>query len=156
VAPHQVYGPRDSLFMPNILEAAGSGKLRIFSHPRTGYGRIKVAFCHVDNYAHALILGEHALYKGSPALGKFYVVTDGKTQTEPGYNYFWDEIDRMVVTMGFPALADKTPFPYWFLIVAYNDVDIVLVHLTRVCQPSTTPVASRRVMTKLVPMLPGC
>ena len=42
VAPHQVYGPRDSLFMPNILEAAGSGKLRIFSHPRTGYGRIKV------------------------------------------------------------------------------------------------------------------
>ena len=24
IAPHQVYGPRDNLFMPNILEAAGT------------------------------------------------------------------------------------------------------------------------------------
>ncbi len=27
VAPHQVYGPRDNLFLPNVLEAAGTGEL---------------------------------------------------------------------------------------------------------------------------------
>jgi nucleoside-diphosphate-sugar epimerase len=42
VAPHQVYGPRDNLFMPNMLEAAGTGRLRIFSAARTGNGMNKV------------------------------------------------------------------------------------------------------------------
>ncbi len=31
----------------------------------------------VDNYCHGLILAERALYRGSPALGRFYIVTDG-------------------------------------------------------------------------------
>jgi nucleoside-diphosphate-sugar epimerase len=65
VAPHQVYGPRDCLFLPNLLEAAGSGKLRIF-----GNGKNNISFCHVDNYCHGLILGSEALYPGSKALGK--------------------------------------------------------------------------------------
>ncbi len=30
VAPHQVYGPRDNLMLPNLMSAALSGKLRIF------------------------------------------------------------------------------------------------------------------------------
>jgi len=30
VAPHQVYGLRDPLFMPALLETAGLGKLRVF------------------------------------------------------------------------------------------------------------------------------
>ena len=44
VAPHQVYGPRDNLFLPNLLEAAGTGRLRIF-----GNGRNRICFTHVDN-----------------------------------------------------------------------------------------------------------
>ncbi len=61
VAPHQVYGPRDNLFMPNVLEAAASGKLRVFAKSTTGYGYNKVCYTHVDNYAHALIIAEQAL-----------------------------------------------------------------------------------------------
>ena len=34
----------------------------------------------MDNYCHGLILGYDALYKGSPALGSFYIVTDGGFQ----------------------------------------------------------------------------
>lgn len=34
VAPHQVYGPRDNLFLPNLLEAAGTGRLRVFGAGR--------------------------------------------------------------------------------------------------------------------------
>lgn len=44
VAPHQVYGPRDNLFLPNILEAAGNGMLRVFASGRTGHGLNRVCF----------------------------------------------------------------------------------------------------------------
>jgi nucleoside-diphosphate-sugar epimerase len=47
VAPHQVYGPRDNLFLPNLLEAAGNGKLRVFGH-----GKNRICFTHIDNYCH--------------------------------------------------------------------------------------------------------
>ncbi|RHY38823.1 hypothetical protein DYB28_000963 [Aphanomyces astaci] len=116
IAPHQVYGPRDNLFTPNILEAAGNGSLRVFSSKHTGYGYNKVCFTHVDNYAHALIIGERALYPGSPALGKFYVATDGHTHTFPeGYSYFWKTVDEAVVAMGFPSLWEKAMLPSWLL-----------------------------------------
>ncbi len=59
VAPHQVYGPRDNLFLPNMLEAGGTGKLRVF-----GKGDNRICFTHVDNYCHGLIIAERALYKG--------------------------------------------------------------------------------------------
>ena len=74
VAPHQVYGPRDNLFLPNLLESAGTGRLRVF-----GPGTNRICFTHVDNYAHGLIIAERALYAGSPVLGNFYIVTDGDT-----------------------------------------------------------------------------
>ena len=63
IAPHQVYGPRDMLFLHNFLVARK--KLRII-----GTGKNKISMTHVDNYCHGLILGEQALYPGSPALGK--------------------------------------------------------------------------------------
>jgi len=106
-APHQVYGPRDNLFLPNFLEAAGSGKLRIF-----GRGENRICFTHVDNYCHGLIKSEQALFKGSPALGKFYVVTDGNTHPfEDGYALFWNEIDRLCVGMGFASIKAKMHLP---------------------------------------------
>lgn len=64
IAPHQVYGPRDNLFLPNVLEVAGQGMLRIF-----GNGKNRICFSHVDNYSHGLIIGYNALYPNSPALG---------------------------------------------------------------------------------------
>lgn len=44
--------------MPNLLEAAGKGQLRVF-----GDGKNKVSFTYLDNYCHGLILGYDALYK---------------------------------------------------------------------------------------------
>lgn len=113
VAPHQVYGPRDNLFMPNTLEAAGTGKLRIF-----GNGLNRICFTHVDNYAHALAISERKLYKGSPVLGQFYIVTDGKTHPEADeYCVFWKEMDKAVVGMGFTSLYKKVHLPFWFLYI---------------------------------------
>ena len=119
VAPHQVYGPRDCLFLPNILEAAGSGLLRVFASARTGYGLSRVCFTHVDNYCHGLIIAERALFEGSPALGKFYIVTDGDTHPfSAGYQHLWIAIEEVVQFMGFPSIRAKVALPDWLMFPA--------------------------------------
>jgi len=104
VAPHQVYGPHDPLFMPALLETAGSGKLRVF-----GKGENKISVCHVDNYCHGLICGADVLEKDSKALAKFYIITDGPEQ------FFWKILNEGVVAMGFKDLFQKFHYPIWFL-----------------------------------------
>ncbi|TPP49794.1 3-beta hydroxysteroid dehydrogenase/isomerase family protein [Leishmania donovani] len=114
VAPHQVYGPRDNLFLPNMLEAAGTGKLRVF-----GKGDNRICFTHVDNYCHGLIIAEKQLYKNSPYLGRFYIVTDADTHPEPAaYCIFWKELDKAIVRMGFGSIMNKVHYPFWFLYIA--------------------------------------
>jgi len=116
IAPHQVYGPRDNLFLPNLLETSGNGRLRIFAKTTTGWGKNRVCFTHVDNYCHGLILGELALFPGSPALGKFYIVTDGDTHPyQAGYAHLWESLDEAVVGMGFTSLWSKFKLPYMLL-----------------------------------------
>ena len=105
VAPHQVYGPRDGLFLPSLLSVAGNNKLFIF-----GDGTNRISFCYVDNYCHGLILGYEALYEDSPALGKFYVITDGDGQI------FWKVIDHAIVSMGFTSIWSKMKLPGWFML----------------------------------------
>ena len=103
IAPHQVYGPRDQLFLANFLKAGK--KLRVF-----GKGRNKISTCYVDNYCHGLILGEPARFPGSPALGKFYIITDG----EPVF--FWDMIDHALTECGLTSIKKRFALPYWFIL----------------------------------------
>ena len=100
------------LFLPNLLGAAGSGSLRIF-----GDGENRISFCHVDNYCHGLILGAEALYPHSPALGKFYIITDGPPVK------FWHVLDEAALAMGFTSLWSKLHLPVWLMMfVAYLTV----------------------------------
>eukprot|EP00586_Coscinodiscus_wailesii_P005009 CAMPEP_0172486784 /NCGR_PEP_ID=MMETSP1066-20121228/15514_1 /TAXON_ID=671091 /ORGANISM="Coscinodiscus wailesii, Strain CCMP2513" /LENGTH=375 /DNA_ID=CAMNT_0013252957 /DNA_START=131 /DNA_END=1258 /DNA_ORIENTATION=+ len=114
VAPHQVYGPYDSLFLPNLLETAGNGRLRVF-----GRGENKISVCYVDNYCHGLMCGADALAPESAVLGKFYIVTDG----EPVY--FWKMINGAAMEMGFTDLFSKFHLPVWFLMVLAHCADVV-------------------------------
>ena len=98
-----MYGPRDQLFLANFLKAGK--KLRVF-----GKGRNKISTCYVDNYCHGLILGEPALFPGSPALGKFYIITDG----EPVF--FWDMIDHALTECGLTSIKKRFALPYWFIL----------------------------------------
>ena len=110
VAPHQVYGPHDKLFLPNLLETAGNGRLRIF-----GSGRSIISVCYADNYAHGLMCGADVIEDpNSPAGGKFYIVTDGESQN------FWEMINIAIKEMGFVDLTTKFHLPVWLLyMVAY-------------------------------------
>ena len=104
VAPHQVYGPHDSLFLPKILETAGNDRLYIF-----GSGQNLISICHVDNYCHGLLCGADALCKDSPALGKYYVVHDGAPVN------CWKLLNHAIIAMGFTDLETKIHLPKWFL-----------------------------------------
>lgn len=104
VAPHQIYGPHDNLFLMKFLETAGNGRLRIF-----GAGGWKISMCYVDNYVHGLMCGADALYDHSPVLGKFYIVTDDTVVD------LWETINEAVASMGFTSLHDKFHLPVWFL-----------------------------------------
>jgi nucleoside-diphosphate-sugar epimerase len=121
VAPHQVYGPRDMLFLHNFLLTAGNGSLRV-----VGNGQNQVSICHVDNYCHGLILGYEALYEGSPALGKYYVVTDG------GSVSFWGILDDAITYMGFNSIFAKMKAPALlvmlisYLVVFFGDIYALL------------------------------
>jgi nucleoside-diphosphate-sugar epimerase len=109
VAPHQVYGPQDLLFLPAFLENARKGRLRIF-----GGGRNVVSFTHVDNICHALFLaGEDLLRNGSAseAAGQFFVVTDG----DSGVRNLWDTIDSAVTACDMPSLHTKLHLPVWLI-----------------------------------------
>jgi len=106
VAPHQVYGPHDTLFLPNLLETAGNGRLRIF-----GRGENQISVCYVDNYCHGLLCGADSLRgPDSPTIGKFYIITDEEPQL------FWHMINQAVVAMGFTDLFQKMHLPVWFLL----------------------------------------
>lgn len=117
VAPHQVYGPRDPLFLPNLLYPAETKRLRIF-----GDGKNMVSFCYVDNYADAMIKAADELYTDSPCLGKFYIVTDDKPQ------YLWDFIDKAGVEMGYESIKTRTYLPNWLMFgIAYAGVAVTSV-----------------------------
>jgi nucleoside-diphosphate-sugar epimerase len=111
VAPHQVYGPHDSLMLPALLETAAAGRLRIF-----GRGRNQISVTFVDNYCHGLLCGADALLARPHQVGgKFYIVTDGNTPV-----YFWHWLNQAVVGLGFQDLWSKYHLPVWLLYaVAY-------------------------------------
>jgi nucleoside-diphosphate-sugar epimerase len=116
VAPHQVYGPGDMLFLPSFLVV--HEKLRVI-----GNGENINSFCFVDNYCHGLILGAEALYPGSPALGKFYVVTDEEPQK------FWRVIDSAYTALGFTSLFSKFKLPAWFMMfIAYIGMYYAIIY----------------------------
>lgn len=126
IAPHQVYGPHDNLFLSNVLQVAGTGYLRII-----GSGQNRVSLTYVDNYCHGLMCGADALLANhhhgdnndnndndtSPAppkatasaLGKYYVVTDG------GSHNLWGVLSQACVAMGFDSLESKVHTPVWIL-----------------------------------------
>jgi nucleoside-diphosphate-sugar epimerase len=108
IAPHQIYGPHDSLFLAKFLEVCGNDRLRIF-----GTGQYLISICYVDNYCHGLMCGADSIKKrDSTTLGKFYIITDGN---EP--RNLWQLINEASIAMGFTDLNTKFHLPVWFLYI---------------------------------------
>ena len=138
VAPHQVYGPSDRLFLPSLLRNAKKGVLRVM-----GTGDNCVSFTHESNIAHALLLAAGALVaheewksagkptKGPLAIlgkagakvnGEYMVVTDATEDSPAGLAInFWDAIDDAAKQVGIPPIRSGMKgacrLPYYALLV---------------------------------------
>ena len=110
IAPHQIYGPHDSLFLAKFLEVCGNDRLRIF-----GTGQYQISICYVDNYCHGLMCGADSIMKrrsNDTTLGKFYIITDGNESRN-----LWQLINEASIAMGFTDLNTKFHLPVWLLYI---------------------------------------
>ena len=124
IAPHQIYGRNDKLFLPTVLET--SKRVRI-----AGTGDYYVSFCNVENLCHAIILATRSLMcdkvnEMPVASGQLYFVTD-----DNAYN-FWDAVDQALLLLqkvrakaaGIKenevkaiSLREKFAVPKWLLLI---------------------------------------
>mmetsp|Transcript_21578 Transcript_21578/g.54480 ORF Transcript_21578/g.54480 Transcript_21578/m.54480 type:complete len:864 (+) Transcript_21578:86-2677(+) len=82
VAPHQVYGEQDNLFLPNIVK--NLPRMRQFGHDP-----MVLSFTHTTNIAHGTVLAARALLdKKAGVGGEFFLITDGVASS------FWNRIDE--------------------------------------------------------------
>lgn len=108
----------------------------------------------MDNYAHGLIIAAKALYKGSPALGKFYIVTDGDTHPfSDGYAHFWEVVDRFSHAMGFTPISSKWKLPAWLLLPVAYICDFIGMEVAKCSyaastRPDTATLASPQVCSR--------
>lgn len=87
--PHQIYGPGDRLYMPQVASRAKKLKIAM------GNGRNKFVTTYVDNCVEGHILAAEALRKpNSPAAGQAYNINDGTTGN------FWDYTFRIAAEVG--------------------------------------------------------
>lgn len=89
IRPHQIYGPGDRLYMPQV--AIRAKKLKI----AMGNGKNKFVTTYVDNCVEGHILAANALSKpNSPAAGQAYNINDGSTGN------FWDTTFQIAAEVG--------------------------------------------------------
>lgn len=91
IRPHQIYGPGDRLYMPQV--ALRAHKLKI----AMGNGKNKFVTTYVDNCVEAHILAAKALLHSgpnSPAAGQAYNINDGTTGN------FWDYTFKIAAEVG--------------------------------------------------------
>jgi nucleoside-diphosphate-sugar epimerase len=138
VAPHQVYGPSDRLFLPALLKNARKGVLRVM-----GYGNNCVSFTHESNIAHALLLAAGALVAhedwkkagrpdtgklavlgkaGAKVNGEYMVVTDATDEHPAGLAInFWDAIEDAMIQTGIGSIRSGSKglcrLPYYGLLL---------------------------------------
>ena len=143
VAPHQVYGPSDRLFLPALMRSARKGVLRVM-----GQGDNCVSFTNEANISHGLLLAAGALCAhadwrrkridggaakctpaeialgraGARVNGEFMVVTDATPEMPMGLAInFWDAIDDATSRAGLGAIRSGCKggcrLPYYGLLL---------------------------------------
>jgi sterol-4alpha-carboxylate 3-dehydrogenase (decarboxylating) len=99
--PTGIYGPKDSVRLPNVIEAIRKGKPY-----RLGNGTALFSHVYVDNVAYAHILAAENLEKGSPLEGQYYFITDHEAT-----NFFDFVYDDICKKLGYEIPSKR--IPYW-------------------------------------------
>ncbi len=96
--PHLIFGPGDRHFVPNIVDRARKGRLKII-----GGGNNLVDFCFIEDCVSAHIAAMKAMESGKDCCGRAYFISQGQPFG------LWTFINTMLEIHGLPALKQKVP-----------------------------------------------
>ncbi|KAG6389539.1 hypothetical protein SASPL_151010 [Salvia splendens] len=103
IRPSSIFGPGDRLFVPSLVSAVRSGKLKFI----IGDGKNMYDFTYVENVAHAHICAERALASGGAtadkASGQAYFITNGEPLQ------FWEFVSIILEGLGYERPRTKVP-----------------------------------------------
>jgi len=104
--PHNVFGPRDTHFIAQMVQRARTGDI---TH-MIGEGHNVTDFTYVDNVVYAHVLAASALKPRSPVPGQVYFITNG----EP--TLFWDFVGRVLESTGCARPTKAVSFTVAYLL----------------------------------------
>ena len=96
--PHLIWGPGDTHVVPQIVERARAGRLRLIDG-----GRKLVDTVFVDNAVDAHLLAAELLRPGAPCAGRAYFITNGEPKP------LAEIVNRMLAAAGEPPVTRSVP-----------------------------------------------
>lgn len=129
--PSSIFGERDPVFVPRLVEAGKTGKTKYI----IGDGLTRWEFTYVGNIAQACIQAAEKLTPGSPVAGQAYFITND----EP--TLFWRQCGVILGSLGYPEPSVCIPFSLCSAIAIL--IEFCLLLLSPVYKPSRPPTFSR-------------
>lgn len=125
--PSSIFGERDPLYVPRLIEAGRQRKSRYI----IGDGKTKWEFTYVGNIANACIKAADHLAVNSPVAGQAYFITNDEN------TLFWEHMGVMLKGLGYPPPSVRIPFIVCFVLAAI--VDLILLLLSPIYKPAKPP-----------------
>lgn len=125
--PSSIFGERDPLYVPRLIEAGRLRKSRFI----IGDGKTKWEFTYVGNVASACLKAADHMSADSPVGGQAYFITNDENTP------FWEHIGTILKPLGYPPPSVHLPFMLCYIIAAI--VDLVLMILSPIYKPAQPP-----------------
>uniref|UniRef100_A0A671QNL2 NAD(P) dependent steroid dehydrogenase-like n=1 Tax=Sinocyclocheilus anshuiensis TaxID=1608454 RepID=A0A671QNL2_9TELE len=142
IRPHGIFGPRDPLLVPILVDPARRGKMKFI----IGDGSNLVDFTYVENVVHGHILAAEHL--------KAYHITNDEPVR------FWDFMSQILVGLGYSALRYHLPYTLvygialllWLIAVLLRPVALAGSHQYYSCAQAKEDMAALRPKRTWVPL----
>lgn len=130
--PSSIFGERDPLYVPRLIEAGRQRKSRFI----IGNGKTKWEFTYVGNVASACIKAVEALTPDSPVAGQAYFITNDENTP------FWQHMGTILTALGYPPPSVHLPFIICFILAAI--VDFIFMLLSPFYKPAAPPTFTKQ------------
>lgn len=132
IRPSAIFGERDPVLVPRLVEAARVGKTKYI----IGNGKTKWEFTYVGNVADACIKAGENLGPGDSVPGQAYFITNDET------TLFWEQCGVILDGLGYPVPSVCIPYALCFAIAVL--IEFIMLLLSPIYKPKKPPTFSRQ------------
>lgn len=125
--PSSIFGERDPLYVPRLIEAGRQRKSRYI----IGNGKTKWEFTYVGNVTSACLKAAEHLGINPAVGGQAYFITNDET------TLFWEHMGVILKGLGYPPPSVRIPFIVCFILAAISDFIFWLI--SPIYKPSEAP-----------------